>query len=188
MQQRLRSAGIRPINNIVDVTNYVMLELGQPMHAFDYDLLTGGHIIVRRAREGEKITTLDGVQRDLTSGMLCITDPSGPVAIAGVMGGLATEVTNKTVSILLESAFFNPVSVRKTSKALGLRSEASQRFEKGIDISGCARAADRAAQLIISMDAGEAAAGRVDNIPLPLADRAVRFRPARAGQRAGEWT
>lgn len=181
MQQRLRSAGIRPISSIVDVTNYVMLELGQPMHAFDYDLLTNGHIIVRRAREGEKITSLDGAQRDLTPGMLCITDPSGPVAIAGVMGGLATEVTNKTVSILLESAFFNPVSIRKTSKALGLRSEASQRFEKGIDIGGCARAADRAAQLIIEMGAGEAVAGMVDNIPVPLADRAIQFRPSRAG-------
>ncbi len=185
MQQRLRSAGIRPISSIVDVTNYVMLELGQPMHAFDYDLLTNGHIIVRRAREGEKITSLDGAQRDLTTDMLCITDPSGPVAIAGVMGGLATEVTNKTVSILLESAFFNPVSVRKTSKALGLRSEASQRFEKGIDIGGCARAADRAAQLIIEMGAGEAVAGMVDNIPVPLADRVIQFRPSRAGSVLG---
>jgi phenylalanyl-tRNA synthetase beta chain len=162
-----------------------MLELGQPMHAFDYDLLTGGHIIVRRAREGEKITSLDGAQRDLTTGMLCITDPSGPVAIAGVMGGLATEVTNKTVSILLESAFFNPVSIRKTSKALGLRSEASQRFEKGIDIGGCARAANRAAQLIIEMGAGEAVAGMVDNIPAPLSDRVIQFRPSRASSVLG---
>ncbi|MFA4884896.1 MAG: phenylalanine--tRNA ligase subunit beta, partial [Desulfotomaculaceae bacterium] len=185
MQQRLRSAGIRPISSIVDVTNYVMLELGQPMHAFDYDLLTGGHIIVRRAREGEKITSLDGAQRDLTTDMLCITDPSGPVAIAGVMGGLTTEVTNKTVSILLESAFFHPVSIRKTSKALGLRSEASQRFEKGIDIGGCARAADRAAQLIIEMGAGEAVAGMVDNIPVPLADRVIQFRPSRASSVLG---
>ena len=185
MQQRLRSAGIRPISSIVDVTNYVMLELGQPMHAFDYDLLTNGHIIVRRAREGEKITSLDGAQRDLTTDMLCITDPSGPVAIAGVMGGLATEVTNKTASILLEAAFFNPVSVRKTSKALGLRSEASQRFEKGIDIGGCARAADRAAQLIIEMGAGEAVAGMVNNIPVPLADRVIQFRPSRAGSVLG---
>ncbi len=185
MQQRLRSAGIRPISGIVDVTNYVMLELGQPMHAFDYDLLTDGHIIVRRAREGEKITSLDGAKRDLTTDMLCITDPSGPVAIAGVMGGLTTEVTNKTTSILLEAAFFNPVSVRKTSKALGLRSEASQRFEKGIDIGGCARAADRAAQLIIEMGAGEAVAGMIDNIPVPLADRVIQFRPSRAGSVLG---
>jgi phenylalanyl-tRNA synthetase beta chain len=185
MQQRLRSAGIRPISGIVDVTNYVMLELGQPMHAFDYDLLTDGHIIVRRAREGEKITSLDGAERNLTTDMLCITDPSGPVAIAGVMGGLSTEVTDKTVSILLESAFFNPVSIRRTSKALGLRSEASQRFEKGIDIGGCARAADRAAQLIIEMGAGEAVAGMVDNIPAPLSDRVIQFRPSRASSVLG---
>lgn len=180
MQQRLRSAGIRPISNIVDVTNYVMLELGQPMHAFDYDLLTNGHIIVRRAREGEKIISLDGVERNLTPDMLCITDPSGPVAIAGVMGGQATEVTEKTVSVLLESAFFNPISIRKTSKALGLRSEASLRFEKGIDIGGCARAADRAAQLITEMGGGEAVSGMVDRIPAPITDRVIQFRPSRA--------
>lgn len=180
MQQRLRAAGMRPINNIVDVTNYVMLELGQPMHAFDYNLLHDGHIIVRRVREGEKIITLDGVARDLTPGMLAITDPSGPVAVAGVMGGQATEVTGKTDTILLESAFFNPVSIRRTSKALGLRSEASLRFEKGIDIGGCARAADRAAQLIVEMGSGEAVAGRVDQAPETITERVVQFRPSRA--------
>lgn len=179
IQQRLRSAGIRPISNIVDVTNYVMLELGQPMHAFDYDLLVDGHIIVRRAREGEKIISLDGVERVLTPEMLCITDPSGPVAIAGVMGGLSTEVTEKTVSILLESAYFNPISIRRTSKALGLRSEASLRFEKGIDIGGCSRAADRAAQLIAEMGAGEVVAGVVDAYPAPVAERTISLRPAR---------
>ncbi|MDD2553779.1 MAG: phenylalanine--tRNA ligase subunit beta [Desulfotomaculaceae bacterium] len=180
MQQRLRAAGMRPINNIVDVTNYVMLELGQPMHAFDYNLLQDGHIIVRRVREGEKIITLDGAARDLTPGMLAITDPSGPIAIAGVMGGQSTEVTDKTESILLESAFFNPVSVRRTSKALGLRSEASLRFEKGIDIGGCARAADRAAQLIVEMGSGEASAGRVDRTSETITERVVQFRPSRA--------
>ncbi|MFX4261368.1 phenylalanine--tRNA ligase subunit beta [Pelotomaculum propionicicum] len=180
MQQRLRAAGMRPVNNIVDVTNYVMLELGQPMHAFDYNLLKDGHIIVRRIREGEKIITLDGAERALNPGMLAITDPSGPVAVAGVMGGLATEVTENTVSILLESAFFNPVSIRRTSKALGLRSEASLRFEKGIDIGGCARAADRAAQLIAEMGCGDAVAGRIDRLPESITDRAIRFRPSRA--------
>ena len=185
MQQRLRSAGIRPISNIVDVTNYVMLELGQPMHAFDYDLLQDGHIIVRRAREGEKLVSLDGVERALTPDMLAITDPSGPVGIAGVMGGLATEVTEKTESVLLEAAYFHPISIRKTSKALGLRSEASLRFEKGIDIGGCARAADRAAQLIIEMGAGEAVAGAVDAYPAPVADRVVSLRPARAARTLG---
>lgn len=180
MQQRLRAAGMRPINNIVDVTNYVMLELGQPMHAFDYNLLRDGHIIVRRVREGEKIITLDGAERALNPGMLAITDPSGPVAVAGVMGGQATEVTENTGTILLESAFFNPISIRRTSKALGLRSEASLRFEKGIDIGGCARAADRAAQLIAEMGSGEAVSGRVDRLPDSITERAVHFRPSRA--------
>ncbi|MDD4335517.1 MAG: phenylalanine--tRNA ligase subunit beta, partial [Desulfotomaculaceae bacterium] len=180
MQQRLRAAGMRPINNIVDVTNYVMLELGQPMHAFDYNLLQDGHIIVRRVRDGEKIITLDGTERALTPGMLAITDLSGPVAVAGVMGGQSTEVTNNTVSILLESAFFNPVSIRRTSKALGIRSEASLRFEKGIDIGGCARAADRAAQLIVEMGSGSAVAGRVDRLPEAITERVIRFRPSRA--------
>lgn len=180
IQQRLRSAGVRPISNIVDVTNYVMLELGQPMHAFDYDLLKDGRIIVRRAGDGERIISLDGVERALTADMLCITDPSGPVAIAGVMGGLATEVTEKTVSVLLESAYFNPISIRKTSKALGLRSEASLRFEKGIDIGGCARAADRAAQLIAEMGAGEVVSGVVDTYPAPVSERTISLRPARA--------
>ncbi|TEB14280.1 Phenylalanine--tRNA ligase beta subunit [Pelotomaculum sp. FP] len=180
MQQRLRNAGIRPISNIVDVTNYVMLELGQPMHAFDYNLLKDGHIIVRRGRAGEKMLSLDGNERVLTPDMLAITDPSGPVGIAGVMGGLATEVTAKTVSVLLESAFFNPISIRKTSKALGLRSEASQRFEKGIDIGGSARAANRAAQLITEMEAGDVVSGIIDVCPEPLQEKIISLRPGRA--------
>jgi phenylalanyl-tRNA synthetase beta chain len=185
MQQRLRAAGMRPINNIVDVTNYVMLELGQPMHAFDYNLLKDGHIIVRRIRDGEKIVTLDGAERILTPGMLGITDPSGPVAVAGVMGGQSTEVTEDTMSILLESAFFNPISIRRTSKSLGLRSEASLRFEKGIDIGGCARAADRAAQLIVEMGCGDAVSGRIDIIPEPVKERVVQLRPSQAAHVLG---
>lgn len=185
MQQRLRSAGVRPISNIVDVTNYVMLELGQPMHAFDYDLLADGHIIVRRARPGEKIVTLDGAERSLLPDMLLITDPSGPVAVAGVMGGLNTEVTDKTVNVLLEAAYFNPVSIRKTSKALGLRSEASLRFEKGIDIGGCDRASARAAQLIAEIGAGDIVAGKVDNYPKPAAEKKIVLRPARVSYLLG---
>jgi len=180
MQSRLRSAGMRPIGNIVDVTNYVMLEMGQPLHAFDYDQLADHHIIVRRAGEGEKMVSLDGVTRELSRDMLVITDPSGPVAIAGVMGGLSTEVTEKTTSILLESAYFNPVSIRRTSKALGLRSEASLRFEKGIDAGGCLKAINRAAQLIYDMGAGEVAGGVIDNYISPASERTVIFRPARA--------
>jgi len=180
MQSRLRAAGMRPISNIVDVTNYVMLEMGQPLHAFDYDKLVDHHIIVRRAGDGEKIVSLDDVLRELNSDMLVITDPSGPVAVAGVMGGLSTEVTENTTSILLESAYFNPVSIRRTSRALGLRSEASLRFEKGIDLGGCLRAVNRAAQLIFDMGAGEVVSGVVDNYIAPVSEKTIIFRPKRA--------
>ncbi|MFZ5631853.1 MAG: phenylalanine--tRNA ligase subunit beta [Bacillota bacterium] len=179
MQDRLRAAGVRPITNIVDITNYVMLELGQPLHAFDYDTVKDGHIIVRRARRGEIIVSLDGNERKLTEEMLVIADPGGPVAVAGVMGGLATEVTDNTTNILLESAHFNPISIRRTSRALGLRSEASSRFEKGIDITGCRRAADRAARLLLDLAAGEVAPGSVDNYPGQAPPRTVILRPER---------
>ena len=179
LQQRLRSAGVRPINNIVDLTNYVMMELGQPLHAFDYDKLVDGRIIVRRASEGETIISLDNMARHLTPEMLVIADPSGPVAVAGVMGGLSTEVTAATTNILLESAWFNPVSVRRTSRDLGLRSESSARFEKGIDIGGCMRAADRVAQLIQELGIGEVVAGAVDNYPMPETEKTIQLRPAR---------
>lgn len=180
MQARLRAAGMRPISNVVDITNYVMLEMGQPLHAFDYGKLVDRHIIVRRGGEGEKMLSLDDVNRDLNPDMLVVADPSGPVAIAGVMGGLATEITDTTTSILLESAYFDPVSVRRTSKALNLRSEASLRFEKGIDVDACLRALSRAAQLIYDLDAGEVVAGTVDNYISPLSERNIVFRPRRA--------
>lgn len=179
LQQRLRSAGVRPISNIVDLTNYVMMELGQPLHAFDYDRLVDGLIIVRRAKEGETIVSLDDMERRLTEDMLVIADPSGPVAVAGVMGGLSTEVTAATTNILLESAWFNPVSVRRTSRDLGLRSESSIRFEKGIDIGGCMRAADRVAQLIHELGIGEVVTGAVDNYPVPETEKTIQLRPAR---------
>lgn len=179
MQQRLQAAGVRPISNIVDVTNYILMELGQPLHAFDYDKLKDHSIIVRKAREGEKMTSLDDVERDLTPEMLVITDPSGPVAIAGVMGGLDTEISEGTTSVLIESAYFNPASIHRTSKKLSLRSEASMRFEKGIDINGSLMAADRACQLIQEMGAGEVVAGFVDNYPAPQENRMIRLRPHR---------
>ncbi|MFZ5649363.1 MAG: phenylalanine--tRNA ligase subunit beta [Bacillota bacterium] len=179
MQERLRAAGIRPISNLVDITNYVMMELGQPLHAFDYDTLKEGHIIVRRAREGELLVSLDGNERKLAEDMLVIADPGGPVAVAGVMGGLATEVTGNTVNVLLESAHFNPISIRRTSKALGLRSESSSRFEKGVDPTGCLRAADRAARLLLDMAAGEVAPGAVDNYAAKHIPRTVIIRPER---------
>jgi phenylalanyl-tRNA synthetase beta chain len=179
MQDRLRAAGIRPISNLVDISNYVMMELGQPLHTFDYDTLKEGHIIVRRAGKGEKMVTLDGSERNLSRDMLVIADPAGPVAIAGVMGGLATEVTEKTVNVLLESAHFHPVSVRRTSRALGLRSEASSRFEKGVDPAGCLRAADRAARLLLEMGAGEVAPGAEDCYPVKYTPKTVVLKPAR---------
>jgi phenylalanyl-tRNA synthetase beta chain len=185
MQQRLRAAGVRPISNIVDVTNYVMLELGQPMHAFDYDTLENHHIIVRRAAAGESIMTLDGSQRKLEQDMLVIADTTGAIAVAGVMGGLRTEVTGNTVAVLLESAQFNPISVRRTSKELGLRSESSLRFEKGIDLDGCLRAADRACQLMQEMGAADVLAGSVDNYPEVLLEKTVLLRTGRVSRILG---
>lgn len=185
MQERLRAAGFRPINNVVDVTNYVLMELGQPLHAFDFEKLKDGHIIVRRAGPGEVMVSLDGVERSLSDEMLVIADPSGPVAIAGVMGGLDSEVTENTAMVLLESANFNPVSVRRTSKALGLRSESSLRFEKGVDINGCLRAAERAAQLLQNMGACDVIAGEIDNYPCPVTEKKVSVRPARVNHVLG---
>jgi phenylalanyl-tRNA synthetase beta chain len=165
MQQRLMAAGIRPINNVVDVTNYVMMETGQPLHSFDYDRLEENRIVVRRAEEGEKIVSLDGQLRTLTPEMLVIADAEKPVAIAGVMGGLETEVTEQTKTILLESASFNGPSIRRTSHALGLRSEASLRFEKSVDIQQVRLVADRAVQLLCQLGAGIAVEGCVDCHP-----------------------
>ena len=179
MQERLRAAGVRPINNVVDVTNYVMMELGQPLHAFDYNKLKDKHIIVRRAGDRETMLTLDKSKRELSSDMLVITDPGGPVAVAGVMGGYESEVTPETESILLESAYFDPVSIRRTSRDLGLRSESSARFEKGIDLTGCRRAVDRAARLLADMGAAEVVSLVVDNYPKPWVERTILLRPER---------
>lgn len=185
MQERLRAAGVRPISNIVDVTNYVMIEMGQPLHAFDYDKLGEQTITVRRGKEKEQILTLDGQERELNPNMLVIADARVPVAVAGVMGGLESEVTENTVNVLLESAYFNGPSVRRTSNALGLRSEASLRFEKGIDPNGSLRAIDRAAQLIAEMGAGEVVQGVVDNYIRPVDNRQITLRPARVSQLTG---
>ncbi|SDX55342.1 phenylalanyl-tRNA synthetase beta subunit [Marininema mesophilum] len=155
LQNILLAAGIRPINNIVDVTNYVMLETGQPLHAFDYDQVTDGEIVVRRAHPGEQVVTLDGVTRACDEETLLITDGTRPIGIAGVMGGADSEVTVATTTILLESAYFAPPSVRRTGRKLGLRSEASSRFEKGVDPERIVPALNRAVQLF-----GELASGR----------------------------
>lgn len=176
MQDRLLQAGMRPINNVVDITNYVMLELGQPLHAFDYDKVADHTIVVRRAEPGETITTLDGVTRTLTSEMLLITDPAGPTVIAGVFGGARVEVGEETTSVLLEAAHFNPTNVRRTSQALGLRTESSGRFEKNPDIELTSMAIDRAAQLLAELAGGTVAPGRVDFYPHPVTERQIAFR------------
>ncbi|MCX7843484.1 MAG: phenylalanine--tRNA ligase subunit beta [Clostridia bacterium] len=173
MKEFLRAAGVRPINNIVDITNYVMLELGQPMHAFDLDKLEESRIVVRRAREGEIIETLDGNQRKLEAGMLVIADGKKPVAVAGVMGGGNSEICDSTSSILFESASFNGTSVRITAKKLGMRTEASSRFEKGLDVNNVVNALDRAAQLIVELGAGEVAGGIIDCYPGKLEPRVI---------------
>ena len=165
MQERLIGAGMRPISNVVDITNYVMLELGQPVHAFDYDKITDHEIIVRRARKGEKLTTLDGKERELEPGQLLITDPSGPIAVAGVMGGLATEVTENTRSILLEVANFDPVSIRRSAMALKLPSEASRRFAWGVAPELAPIASRRVTEFLVKLAGGTAAEGLIDAYP-----------------------
>jgi len=162
MQHRLAAAGMRPINNIVDITNYVMLELGQPMHAFDFSKIAGRKIIVRTAREGEVLKTLDGQERKLDTNMLVIADAERPVGVAGVMGGENSEITDDTKMLLLESANFNGTSIRVTSKKLGIRSEASIRFEKGLDPELTIKALDRCAELIELLGAGKVVPGIVD--------------------------
>ena len=174
LRHRLRAAGVRPINNIVDITNYVMLEYGQPMHAFDYACLDGGKIIVRTASNGETINTLDGTPRSLTPGMLVIADSAKPVAVAGVMGGENSEITGKTQYVVFESANFNGVSVRKTAAALNMRTDSSSRFEKGLDIENTIPAVQRACELVELLDAGEVVDGIIDvrakeSIPVTLA-------------------
>lgn len=165
MQRRLLNSGIRPISNIVDVTNYVMLEMGQPLHAFDYDKLNTGEILVRRAHKGEKLTTLDDIDRELTEDMLVITNGKEPVAIAGVMGGANSDVDENTKMVVIEAATFNKKSVRLTGRKLGLRSEAANRFEKGVDSNLADIAADRAAQLLQEMGAATVLTGKVDVYP-----------------------
>ncbi|MBO7744681.1 phenylalanine--tRNA ligase subunit beta [Paenibacillus sp. MWE-103] len=167
MQNRLMAAGIRPISNVVDITNYVMLEYGQPLHAFDADKIPGGRILVRLAHEGETMATLDGQERKLEPQMLVITDGERPIALAGVMGGADTEVSASTVDILLESARFDGGTVRKTSRQLGLRSESSLRFEKGVDPARVLPALDRAAALMAQYAGGHVLEGVVEEIAAP---------------------
>lgn len=176
LQNRLRNGGIRPINNVVDVTNYVMLEYGQPMHAYDYDKVAGHQLTARAAKAGEALKTLDGTDRELTTDMLVIADANGPVGVAGVMGGLDSEVTEATTTIILESAVFKGSSIRRTARALGMRSEASGRFERGVNAEYSPVALDRAAQLLQElMEDITVAKGVVDVYPAPAEARTVSF-------------
>ena len=185
MQQRLLACGMRPISNVVDVTNYVMLELGQPLHAFDYELIRGKKIIVRRAAEGEIITSLDGVERKLSSNMLVIADTERAVAIAGVMGGANSEVTEGTTSILLEAANFNPASIHYTGRHLSLPSEACMRFERGISPDLTMPALRRATQLIMQTGGGQAAKGAADVYPGKKESRPIVISTERSKQLLG---
>jgi phenylalanyl-tRNA synthetase beta chain len=177
MRQRLRAAGVRPINNIVDITNYVMLEYGQPMHAFDYACLDGGKIIVRTAKPGETMNTLDGTPRTLTPDMLVIADASKPVGVAGVMGGENSEITENTKYAVFESANFNGISVRKTAIALGMRTDASSRFEKGLDPENTYKAVQRACELVEELGAGEVLDGVIDITAVKYVPRTLKLEP-----------
>lgn len=175
LRQRLEALGQSSINNVVDATNYGMLELGQPLHGFDLDKLAEKRIVVRRARASETMRTLDGVERKLSKDMCLICDARGPVAIGGVMGGAESEISFATKNLLIESAWFDPISTRQTSKALGLRTEASLRFERGADIEVAAFASKRAAELIQQLAGGEVLAGMIDIYPHPEAARKIEL-------------
>jgi phenylalanyl-tRNA synthetase beta chain len=185
LQDKLLSVGLRPINNIVDVTNYVLMETGQPLHAFDYDRLAENRIVVRRARAGETFTTLDQKERPLSEEMLLICDGQKPVAIAGVMGGLNSEIENDTTRVLIESAYFNPVSVRKTSKKLGLNTEASHRFERGVDPQGTVFALNRSAQLMGALGGGTLLGGLIDAHPKPTTSATIRLSISKTNRHLG---
>lgn len=183
--KKLTAVGVRSINNIVDVTNLIMMELGQPLHAFDSDLLSGRRIVVRRAVDGESFTTLDGQQRELICKDLVICDAERPVALAGIMGGLNSEISDLTVNVLLESAWFKPSAIRATSKRLGLHTESSHRFERGVDIGAVTCALDRAAALIAELSGGTVAEGALDVYPVRLQQNPITVRTDRANALIG---
>ncbi len=185
MRERIRNAGMRPINNIVDITNYVMLEYGQPMHAFDFSCVKGGEIHVRCTREGESIQTLDGTDRKLTPAMLCICDTEKPVGVAGVMGGANSEIVGDTAMVLFESANFNGTSIRRTATALGMRTDASSRYEKGLDPQNTMKAVQRACELIEMLGAGEVVEGVIDVCPNKLKQTTVKLEPEKVNALLG---
>src|SRR5688572_13254076 len=184
MQDRLTACGVRPISTIVDITNYVMLELGQPMHAFDLDKMRGGKVIVRRARAGEKMTTLDGKARTLTPDMLVIADAENAEDIGGVMGGANPEITNRTTRVVFEAAYFPPGQIRTTSKALGLKTEASTGFDRGMERTAPPRAIARALELVEKIGTGRATGAITDVYPKPHQPK-VRSEERRVGKGCG---
>ena len=185
MRERLRNSGVRPINNIVDITNYVMLEYGQPMHAFDFSCIGGSQIIVRRAKADETLETLDGNARALNENMLAICDETKPVALAGVMGGANSEIVGDTAMVVFESANFNGPSVRRTAAALGMRTEASGRFEKGLDPMGTVEAVDRACELVEMLGCGEVLQGTIDVVPNKIEQKTVLLEPEKINRLLG---
>lgn len=177
--KRLETIGQRPINNVADITNYVLHELGQPLHAFDFEKLGGRRIVVRRANAGEKLKTLDGVERTLTNDMLVIADAEKVVALAGIMGGEESEISTQTTDVLIESAYFAPQSVRQTARKLGMDTEASRRFERGADPEGALRAQQRCVELICALAGGVATEDAIDVYPQPFRERVVSLKPER---------
>lgn len=186
MTQRLEITGLRGITNVVDISNYVLLELGHPLHAFDLDRIGGREIVVRMARTGESLTTLDGEDRKLKPEHLLICDAKNPIALAGIMGGENSEVSGKTTNVLIESAYFDPVTVRKGARALGISTEASKRFERGMDYEGLLEALDRAASLLAEFTGGEILKGVVDEYPKKLRPAQIHFSTDLASSVAGE--
>ncbi len=180
MQRRLEASGVRAINNVVDVTNYVMLELGHPMHAFDYDLVAGHALTVRRARPGETLETLDGVTRALDGTMLVVADEERAVSLAGIIGGRSTEINQKTTRVLLEAAYWDPPTIGRTARRLGIRTDASARFERGADPEAPPRAQARAAALLADLYGARILRGLVDVYPRRISQRVLRLRPERA--------
>jgi phenylalanyl-tRNA synthetase beta chain len=182
LRRKLESVGMRSINNVVDITNFVMMETGHPLHAFDYDLFSQKKVVVRRAKGGEKFITLDQVERKLNEEILLITDGKKPVAIAGIMGGMESEVSSNTKDVLLESAYFDPKVIRRGRIFLGISTEASQRFERGVDPNGVVNAANRAGQLLEELAEGKVLKGLVDDYPSPIKPLQVTLRPQRVNQ------
>jgi len=183
--KKLEAVGLRTINNVVDVTNYVMMETGQPLHAFDYDLLEDRKIVVRHAKANEQFTTLDGKTHQLTENSLLICDGKKPVALAGIMGGLNSEISKATTRVLLESAYFDPNNIRRTSKILGISTDSSQRFERGVDPEGQIYAINRAAELIAKLAGAKIASGYIDRYPRPISQKSVQLRIDRVNKILG---